>query len=89
MTPRQFNRLLVAPEIIVIDLADAALTALERALRLEHPLVDAPPPAEHPPIRRRARAVLRRAQRLHHSLRRYRALVHDILRQAEQNDLPF
>lgn len=89
MTPKEHHRLLIAPEIIVIDLADAALAALERALRLEHPLVDAPPPTEHPPIRRRARAVLRRAQRLHHSLRRYRALVRDILLEAEQNDLPF
>jgi hypothetical protein len=89
MTPRQFNRLLVAPEIIVIDLADAALLALELALRLEHPLVDAPPPTEHPPIRRRARAVLRRAERLHTSLHRYRHLVQTILHEAEQNDLPF
>jgi hypothetical protein len=89
MTPRQFNRLLVAPEIIVVDLADAALNALEHALRLEHPLVDAPPPTEHPPIRRRARVVLRRAKRLHDSLCRYRRLVQTILHEAEQNDLPF
>ena len=89
MTPRQFNRLLVAPEIIVVDLADAALIALECALRLEHPLVDAPPPTDHPPIRRRARAVLRRAERLHAALRRYRGLVQAILREAEQNDMPF
>jgi hypothetical protein len=89
MTPRQFNRLLIAPEIIVIDLADAALLALERALRLEHPLLDAPPPTEHPPIRRRAKAILRRAQRLHVALRRYRGVVQAILREAQQNDLPF
>ena len=89
MTPREFNRLLVAPEIIVIDLADAALLALERALRLEHPLVDAPPSTDHPPIRRRARAVLRRAHRLHVALSRYRRLVQAILHEAEQNDLPF
>jgi hypothetical protein len=89
MIPKQLNRLLVAPEVIVIDLADSALTALELALRLEHPLVDAPPPTDHPPIRRCARAVLRRARRLQHSLSRYRALVHHILREAEQNDSPF
>jgi hypothetical protein len=89
MTPRQFHRLLVAPEIIVIDLAVAALIALERALRLEHPLVDAPPPTDQPPIRRRARAILRRAQQLRLYLRRYHRLVQAILREAEQNDLPF
>jgi hypothetical protein len=89
MTPKQFNQLLFAPEIIVIDLANSTLIALELALRLEHPLVDAPPPTEHPPIRHHARAVLRRARRLQHALSRYRALVHGILREAEQNDLPF
>jgi hypothetical protein len=88
MTTRQLAQL-GAPELIVVDLADAALTALEHALRLEHPLLDAPPPTDHPTIRRRARAVLRRARRLHFALRRYRALVQDILREAEQYDLPF
>jgi hypothetical protein len=51
MTPRQFHRLLVAPEIIVVDLAESALIALDRALRVEHPLVDAPPP-EHVHVNR-------------------------------------
>jgi hypothetical protein len=83
------NRLLIAPEIIAVDLADAALVALERSLRVEHPLVDAPPPTEHPPIRRRARAVLRRAARLRIALRRYRGLVDATLCEAEHDDLPF
>ena len=74
---------------IAVDLADAALVALERSLRVEHPLVDAPPPTEHPPIRRRARAVLRRAARLRMALRRYRGLVDEILCEAEHDDLPF
>ena len=39
MTVEEFRRLLFAPEIIVLDVADAALRALERALILEHPLV--------------------------------------------------
>lgn len=89
MTPRQLHRLLIAPEIIVVDLADAALVALERALRLEHPLLDAPPPTDHPPIRQRAGALVRQAGRLRATLRRYRAAVRDVVLEAEHNDLPF
>ena len=89
MTPRQFHRLLVAPEMIVVDLAESALIALDRALRVEHPLVDAPPPSDHPPVRRHARAVLRHTGQLRLVLRRYRDVVHAILRDAEQRDLPF
>jgi hypothetical protein len=85
----ELRRLLFAPEIIVVDLADAALVALERALRVEHPLLDAPPPTEHPPVRRHARAVLRQALRLRLALRRYRCVVRDVLRDADHPDLPF
>jgi hypothetical protein len=89
MTPHQLHRLLIAPELIVVDLADAALVALEHALYVEHPLLDAPPPTEHPPVRRHARHVMRRVDRLRESLRGYRRVVHDILREAEQRDSPF
>src|SRR5579859_3616487 len=54
MTPRQFNRLLVAPEMIVVDLAESALIALDRALNVEHPLLDARPPARPSSCARRA-----------------------------------
>ena len=37
MTPRQLHHLLIAPELIVVDLVEAALVALERALLVEHP----------------------------------------------------
>ncbi|HXX69176.1 MAG TPA: hypothetical protein VEK07_18470 [Polyangiaceae bacterium] len=87
MTPA--DRLLFAPELIVLELVDAALIALERALCVEHPLVDAPPPTEHPPVRRRASAVLRRADRLRDALRGYRRVVDDVLREAEERDSPF
>jgi hypothetical protein len=40
MTPRQLHRLLIAPEIVVIDAVRAALFALERAILVEHPLLD-------------------------------------------------
>jgi hypothetical protein len=43
MTVDELRRLLIAPEIIVLDVALAALRALERALLLEHPLLEAPP----------------------------------------------
>jgi len=89
MTPRQFHRLLVAPEMIVVDLAESALLALDRALRVEHPLVDAPPPTDHPPVRRHARAVLRHADQLRLVLRRYRDVVHAIVRDDHDRDLPF
>jgi hypothetical protein len=89
MTADELRQLLFAPEIIVVDLADAALIALERALRVEHPLLDAPPPTEHPPVCRHARAVLRHALRLRLALRRYRCVVHNVVREAEQPDFPF
>jgi hypothetical protein len=89
MTLRQLDRLLIAPEIIVVDLVDAALIALECALRVEHPLIDAPPPTEHSPVRRHARLVIRHAQRLRGALRAYRAVVQAILREAEAEDSLF
>jgi hypothetical protein len=89
MTPRQLHRLLIAPELIVVDVVDAALVALERALCVEHPSLDASPPTEHPPVRHHARDVLRRVERLRASLRGYRRVVNGILREAEQRDSPF
>jgi hypothetical protein len=89
MTPTQFNRLLLAPEMIVVELAESTLIALDRALRVEHPLLDAPPPTDHPPVRRHARAILRHADQLRFALRRYRDVVCAILRDAHDRDLPF
>jgi hypothetical protein len=60
MTVDELRRLLIAPEIIVLDVALAAL----RALLLEHPLLKAPPSADDPLVWQRARSVLRRAARL-------------------------
>jgi hypothetical protein len=89
MTVDEFHRLLIAPEIIVLDVADAALLALERALVLEHPLVESPASGDDPPVRRRARHVLRSAARLLRALRAYRAVVLTILQEAEVVDDPF
>lgn len=89
MTVDELRRLLVAPEIIVLDLALASLRALERALLLEHPLLDAPPSADDPIVRQKARAVLRRAARLRRELRVYRGVVQTILRKADTDDALF
>ena len=89
MTAEELHRLLIAPELIVLDVVDAALVALERAMLVEHPLVHAAPPTEHPPIRRHASLVLRRARQLRRALRRYRRAADDILREERQPDLPF
>jgi len=90
MTVDDLQRLLMAPEIVVVELTNATLGALERALRVEHPLLDAGPPTDHPPVRRRARAILRSARRLRAALRDYQDAVDDALRKHDDNDdLPF
>ncbi len=55
MTPSELHRLLIAPEIIVVDLALAALRALDRALLAEHPRLHAPPDPADSLVQRRAR----------------------------------
>jgi hypothetical protein len=89
MTVDEFHRLLIAPELIVLDVTDAVLVALERALVLEHPLIESPASDHDPLVQRRARDVLRSAARLLRALRAYRAVVHNILREAVFVDDPF
>jgi hypothetical protein len=88
MTVDEFRRLLFAPELIVLDVADAALDALERALILEHPLVQDPDCDDDPPVRRSARAVLRPTARLRRALRAYRRVVAHILREQTTSEDP-
>jgi hypothetical protein len=89
MTPRKLHRLLIAPEIIVVDLTLATLAALDRALRVEHPLLDDDPSDNDPVACRRARAVVAAAHHLRHALRRYQRLVRRFIHQALEPDLPF
>jgi hypothetical protein len=89
MTAEELHTLLLAPELIVVDVVLAALVALERAMLVEHPLVHAPPPTQHPPIRRHASLVLRRVCQLRRALRHYRRAADLILREERQPDLPF
>ena len=88
MTPARFHRLLAAPEIVVVDLVDTALSALRLALLTEHPLLDGNPTDDDPPVRRRAHAVLRAAARLRRALRAYRRTVDAVLDQPD-DQLPF
>jgi hypothetical protein len=89
MTPA-LHRLLIAPEIIVVDLADHALRALALALLAEHPLIEDESAAhDDAPVQRRARALLRRARALRRALDDYRTQVERVLRPPDELDLPF
>jgi hypothetical protein len=88
MTVEELRRLLIAPEIIVVDLTDAALTALRRALLVEHPTLGEFPSDEQAGIRRRAALVLHAADRLHGALHAYRRAVEPVLRELPPDD-PF
>jgi hypothetical protein len=90
MTLEQLRRLLAAPEIVTIDLVAHALVALRLALVSEHPPLDDDLAApDDPPVRRRARVILRLALRLHRQLEAYRRQVDHILRSAQRDDAPF
>jgi hypothetical protein len=86
MTVDQLRRLLIAPAILVLDVTVASLLALERALLLEHPLLDAPPSAHDPVVRARARTILRRMHRLRRALRVYRGVVDAIASEVDRDD---
>ena len=90
MTGDELGRLLAAPEIIVVDLLDSALRALRLALVVEHPLLDDDLSApDDTPVRRRARQLLRHADRLQRGLEAYRREVDLVLREPKETDLPF
>ena len=90
MTGDELGRLLAAPEIIVVDLVDSALGALRLALLAEHPLLDDDMAApDDPPVRRRARQLLRHADRLRCGLNAYRREVDLVLREHDEKDWPF
>ena len=89
MTVDEFHRLLMAPELIVLDVAEAALVAVQRALVLEHPLIKNPACDDDPTVRRRAREVLRSSARLLRALRVYRGVILTVLQEADANHYPF
>lgn len=89
MTVEELRRLLVAPEIIVVDLADAALVALRRALLVEHPTLIGTSCADECDLCRRAALVLQSVARLRRALRAYRTAVEGVLDDHTRDDLPF
>jgi hypothetical protein len=90
MTADQLHRLLIAPELIVVDIALAALRALRRAIIVEHPTIDARRrSSDEPPIEARARAILRSTRQLQRDLNDYRALADHIIAAARDDDIPF
>jgi hypothetical protein len=88
MTVEELRRLLIAPEIIVVDLTDAALAALRRAILVEHPTLGDFPSDEQSGVRRRATLVLHAAARLHRALNAYRRAIEPVLRETSPDD-PF
>lgn len=89
MNLEELRRLLIAPEIIVVDLVEAALAALRRAILVEHPTVTEFPTAQDSPVLVRASAVLRSATRLRRDLRGYRRAVDRVIADPESDDSPF
>lgn len=91
MNPEQRRLLRQAPELVVVDLADAALAALVLAIALEHASLDMvdDPWIAAPATLLRARRLARRARRLREDLDRYRLAVHDALRVGPDDLTPF
>jgi hypothetical protein len=90
MTSEQLRQLLVAPEIVVVDLVAHALAALRLALIAEHPLLDDDlAAADDPPVQRRARVLLEHAARLRRDLNAYRREVGRVLRELPGDDATF
>jgi hypothetical protein len=90
MNADRLRRLIVAPEIVVVDLLLASLEALRLALLAEHPLLDDELAApDDPPVRRAARKTLQYAARLRRALRLYRKTVDAVLSEPDTSSDPF
>jgi hypothetical protein len=89
MTRAERDRLYAARELVLVDLLDHTLAALDIALVLEHPTLHNLAPLVPPPTLRRARALVRAARLLRAELLRYRAAVDASLAAPESDELPF
>lgn len=91
MTSSERRRHRSAPEIVVVDLADAALGALILALTIEHASLEADddPWRGATPTLRRARHLVRVARRLRAELGRYKLAVDDAIRGDGPDTSPF
>ena len=90
MKRSRLHRLVSAPEIVVVDLADHALLALRLALLAEHPPLrdEEGFVSGEPPVQRQARELLRRVRRLRRELHAYRHAV-DLALQYPSGHFPF
>jgi hypothetical protein len=91
MTHDELRQLLVAPEMVVVDLLGHCLDALRLAMLAEHPLVlDELAAPDDPPVQRRARVLLRQTAYLHRELEAYRREVRAVLEHVPRGDeIPF
>jgi len=89
MTRAERDRLYAARELVLVDLLDHTLAALDIALVLEPPTLHDLAPLVPPPTLRRARALVRAARLLRAELLRYRAAVDASLAAPESDELPF
>jgi hypothetical protein len=89
MTRDERARLYAARELVLVDLLDHALAALDVALALEHPTLDEPPFDRAPITLRRARKVARIARLMRAELDNYRAAVDASLAAPDRDELPF
>jgi len=90
MTADELRRLIIAPEMVMVELLLAALDALRLALVAEHPLLDDDLAApDDPPVRSAARSALRHAVHLRRALRAYRKAVNAVLSAPDRPEHPF
>ena len=87
--PHALARLLAAPELIVVELAESMAHGLALALLLEHPILADFIWVEASNIQRRAYAVLRDTRRLQRALHRYRLAVDGAAQKPHHDDFPF
>jgi hypothetical protein len=85
---REELRFFAAPELVLVDVALAALAGLERAIRVEHPTLGDFPSDDVVGIRGRALRVLDDAARLASALIAYRRSVESALTPRVDDD-PF
>lgn len=88
MTIDELHRLLAAPELLLVEVADATASALVRGLVAEHPILESER-VDDTRVVRRARVVLRDARRLRRALDAYRRAVDDALSDPPGDNLPF
>lgn len=89
MTRDELHLLCVAPEIVIVDLADVALDSLYRALLVQHPALEAVPLPTDSRVHHAARDILLPLHSLRRAVRRYRRVTERLALDLRRDDLPF